>query len=171
MNGKTRREKIRKDLKKSLKAIKGSEFAQKYDVSRQVIVQDIALLRAVGEQIISTADGYIYFSYHMNKPKRVFALRHEPDEIAKELKMIVNHGGTVLNVFITHPIYGDLVADIIVENEEQINAYIKKCSEVDFIPLMTLTENYHFHTVEANDEESLDSIEEALREAGFLVEE
>ncbi len=119
MHGNERREKIRKDLKKSLKAIKGSELAKRYGVSRQVIVQDIALLRAVGEQIISTADGYIYFSYHMHKPKRVFALKHEADEIDKELSAIIGNGGTLLNVFINHPVYGDLVADMIIENEEQ----------------------------------------------------
>lgn len=171
MHGNERREKIRKDLKKSLKAIKGSEFAKKYEVSRQVIVQDIALLRAVGEQIISTADGYIYFSYHMNKPKRVFALRHDVKDINIELDTILKHGGVLLNVFIDHPIYGDLVADMIIGNEEQKQAYIDKCSKVEFTPLMALTDNLHYHTVEATYEEHLDKIEEDFRILNYLVEE
>lgn len=170
MHGNERREKIRKDLKKSLKAIKGSAFAEKYGVSRQVIVQDIALLRAVGEQIISTADGYIYFSFHMNKPKRVFALKHETSDINKELDTILENGGVLLNVFIDHPIYGDLVADMIIGDEEQKKAYIEKCSAVEFTPLMALTDNIHYHTVEATYEENLDKIEAALKELGFLVE-
>lgn len=171
MHGNERREKIRKDLKKSLKAIKGSEFAEKYSVSRQVIVQDIALLRAVGEQIISTADGYIYFSFHMNKPKRVFALKHEASEIVKELDTILGHGGVLLNVFIDHPIYGDLVADMVIGDEKQKKAYIERCNEVEFTPLMALTDNLHYHTVESTYEENLDNIEKAFRELGYLVEE
>jgi len=170
MHGNERRECIRRDLKKSLKAIKGSELATKYEVSRQVIVQDIALLRAVGEQIISTGDGYIYFSYHMNKPKRVFAVRHDQTNIEKEMDAVLEFDGTVLNVFIHHPIYGDLVADMVIEDKVQKREYIKRCSEVEFTPLMALTDNYHFHTVEANSEEDLDSIESLLRKNGFLVE-
>lgn len=169
MHGNERRECIRKDLKKSLKAIKGSELAHKYEVSRQVIVQDIALLRAVGEQIISTGDGYIYFSYHMNKPKRVFAVRHDQSQIEQEIDSILEYDGTLLNVFIHHPIYGDLVADMIIENKVQKREYLKRSSEVEFIPLMTLTDNYHFHTVEANSETDLDLIEELLKKHGFLV--
>ena len=171
MKGNERRECIRKDLKKSLKAIKGSELAEKYDVSRQVIVQDIALLRAVGEQIISTADGYIYFSFHMNRPKRVFALKHATKDIDSELSAILENGGLLLNVFIHHPIYGDIVADMIIENENQKREYNEKCQKVEFTPLMALTDNVHFHTVEANSESELDKIEEALRALGFLIEE
>ncbi len=171
MHGNERRECIRKDLKKSLKAIKGSELAKKYEVSRQVIVQDIALLRAIGEQIISTADGYIYFSFHMNRPKRVYALKHETVDIDDELTVILEHGGSLLNVFIHHPIYGDIVADMIIENIEQKREYIEKCAKVDFTPLMALTDNVHYHTVEANRESDLDAIEKALDDLGFLYEE
>jgi hypothetical protein len=169
MHGNERRERIRKDLKKSLKAIKGSNFAEKYGVSRQVIVQDIALLRAVGEQIISTADGYIYFSYHMSKPKRVFAVKHVTSDIENEMDAIINNGGTLLNVFINHPIYGDIVADMIVENKSQKEEYIEKCLTVEFTPLMALTDNIHYHTVEANNETDLDEIEKALKELGYLI--
>jgi uncharacterized protein len=169
MHGNERRECIRKDLKKSLKAIKGSELAEKYEVSRQVIVQDIALLRAVGEQIISTGDGYIYFSYHMNKPKRVFAVRHEQNQIEMEIDTILEYDGTILNVFIHHPIYGDLVADMIIEDKIQKREYLKRSSEVEFIPLMALTDNYHFHTVEASSESDLDLIEALLKKRGFLA--
>lgn len=170
MHGNERRERIRKDLMKSLKAIKGSEIAGKYGVSRQVIVQDIALLRANGEQIISTADGYIYFSYHMNLPKRIFALKHTRDDIEIELDTILDNGGTILNVFINHPIYGDLVADMVISNKKQRNEYVEKCQKVEFTPLMALTENLHFHTVEANSEEQLNRITDRLEELGFLVE-
>lgn len=168
MHGNERRECIRKDLKKSLKAIKGSELALKYDVSRQVIVQDIALLRAVGEQIISTGDGYIYFSYHMNKPKRVIAVKHDEADIEKEIDAILEYDGTLLNVFIHHPIYGDLVADMIIENKQQKREYLKRCRDVEFTPLMALTDNYHFHTIEANSEEELDHIEKLLKKHGFI---
>ncbi len=171
LKGNERRECIRKDLMKSLKAMKGAELAKKYGVSRQVIVQDIALLRAVGEQIVSTADGYIYFSFHMNMPKRVFAVQHNQDDIEKELKLILDLGGSLLNVFIHHPIYGDLVADMNIENTHQMQAYIKKCQTVEFKPLMLLTDNVHYHTVEANSEKDLDRIEQALQDLGYLYED
>ncbi len=169
MYGNERREKIRKDLKKSLKAIKGSEFAKKYKVSRQVIVQDIALLRAVGEQILSTAGGYIYFSFHMDKPKRVFAVKHTTADISKEISAVIRSGGTLLNVFITHPIYGDLVADMIIGDKKQMNEYVGKCEKVKFIPLMALTGEVHYHTVEASCEDNLDEIEKSLEDLGFLL--
>ena len=171
MKGNERRECIRKDLMKSLKATKGAELAGKYGVSRQVIVQDIALLRAVGEQIISTADGYIYFSFHMNMPKRVFAVRHGEDEIEKELITIIELGGSLINVFIHHPIYGDLVADMHIDNKNKMREYIHKCDVTEFKPLMLLTDNVHYHTVEANSEEDLDSIEKALNDLGYLYED
>lgn len=169
MNGAERRECIRKDLKKSLKAIKGAELAKEYDVSRQVIVQDIALLRAVGEQIISTADGYLYFSFHMNLPKRVFAVKHEEERIREEMEAIIEHEGNILNVFIHHPIYGDLVADLLIENERQMEEFLKKNSADDSKPLMLLTDNFHYHTIEAPSEEHLDRIEKSLDALGFLM--
>ncbi len=171
LKGNERRECIRKDLMKSLKAMKGAELAEKYGVSRQVIVQDIALLRAVGEQIVSTADGYIYFSFHMNMPKRVFAVKHDHSEIEKELTTILDLGGSLLNVFIHHPIYGDLVADMNIDNKVQMEKYIIQCQAEDFKPLMFLTDNVHYHTIEANSEKELDLIEAALSDLGYLYED
>lgn len=171
MHGNERREKIKMDLMKSMMAIKGSDLAAKYKVSRQVIVQDVALLRANGEQIISTADGYVYFSYHMNLPKRVFYVHHDEDEIEQEFDAILGNGGTILNVFINHPIYGDLVAEMVIGSQGKKEEYLEKARATEFKPLMSLTDNYHYHTVEATTEEQLDRIEAALRKIGVLHEE
>ena len=54
ISGEERREKIIQKLKTSEKPISATTFAKIFDVSRQVIVQDVALLRANGNSIIST---------------------------------------------------------------------------------------------------------------------
>ena len=55
-----RREEIMKMLVESSRAIKGTELASLFNVTRQIIVKDIAILRAAGNNIIATPDGYIY---------------------------------------------------------------------------------------------------------------
>ena len=59
MTGSKRREELINTIKSSTSPISGKTLAQLYDVSRQVIVQDIALLRTAGYDIISTNRGYI----------------------------------------------------------------------------------------------------------------
>ena len=74
--------------------------AKKFGVSRQVIVQDIALIRAAGYEIISTNRGYI-----LNQPKtvcRIFKVQHTDEQLEEELNTIVDLGGCVDNVMIHH---------------------------------------------------------------------
>lgn len=84
---------------------------------------------------------------------------------------ILDLGGSLLNVFIHHPIYGDLVADMNIDNKAQMEKYIIQCQAEDFKPLMFLTDNVHYHTIEANSEKELDLIEAALSDLGYLYED
>ena len=59
MDAKTRRKEILNIIKYNMEPVSGSALAKKLNVSRQVIVQDIALLRAENNDIISTHKGYI----------------------------------------------------------------------------------------------------------------
>ena len=69
MNGEIRRAKIENILKSSAVPVPGVTLAKDLDVSRQIIVSDIALLRANGLTILSTNKGYIIpkqSACHMN---------------------------------------------------------------------------------------------------------
>ena len=98
MSGEERRGKIIQALKNSDKAVSATTLAKEFDVSRQVIVQDVALLRANGKNIFSTNRGYLI--QEDEETTRVFKVQHEDDEVEKELTTIVDLGGTVEDVFV-----------------------------------------------------------------------
>lgn len=60
MAGEERRQEILKYIEESKKPVSGQKLAEIFHVSRQVIVQDIALLRAGDREILSTNRGYVY---------------------------------------------------------------------------------------------------------------
>ena len=170
MDGKNRREKILAALDNSKKAIKGSDLAITYGVSRQVVVQDIALLRAQGKAIVSTAEGYMVYASDEANNRRVFCVSHEDDQLEEELLIFVDNGGHLMNVIVDHPVYGQITVDLLLKTRRQVKAFINKIQSTDFIPLMTLANGNHYHTVEADSEEALDDIEKELRAVGFLVD-
>ena len=138
--GEARREQLLKMLRDSTAPISGSALARSLGVSRQVIVQDIALLRAVNKDILATTKGYVLYSQQTEACHRIYCVNHSDDAIADELNTIVDNGGKVLDVIIEHEIYGQIIAG-----------------------------GTHYHTVEARSEVMLDNIECALREKGYLV--
>lgn len=170
MKGKQRREEIRRVLKTSLAPIKGTDLASMTGVSRQVIVQDVALLRASGVEIISTAEGYVYFSDNICFPKRTFKVKHIKEHTDDEIRTIIENGGKVLNVFIKHPVHGEISANLDIVNREQMTNYVKLVNKKGVQPLMSLTENVHYHTIEAKSARELDKIEEELKRKGFIME-
>lgn len=170
MQGKERRERIMDILKRTEGTIKGVELAEVFSVSRQVIVQDIALLRAQGERVISTSEGYLHLKSELATCKRVLFLSHKNTEIEEELMMIVDLGGHILNVIVEHPIYGEIDVDLRIHSRKQVEEFVRRAKSHDFIPLMQLTGGGHYHTIEAPTEEVLDSIEKALKERGFILE-
>lgn len=169
MSGEERRQEIINYISGSNTPASGTALAKLYHVSRQVIVQDIALLRAEGYEILSTNRGYF-----LNMPKaakRVFYVSHDDSRIQEELNLIVDSGGKVLDVFIRHGVYGELRANLAVDSRKKVNAFLKNIQGGTCSPLKNITSGYHYHTVTAESEEILDSIEEELREKGFLVKE
>lgn len=169
MSGEERRQEIINYISSSKTPASGTALAQLYHVSRQVIVQDIALLRAEGYEILSTNRGYF-----LNMPRtvnRVFYVCHEDSRIQEELNLIVDCGGKVLDVFIRHEVYGELRADLSVDSRKKADAFLKNLQGGTCSPLKNITSGYHYHTVSAESEEVLDSIEEELKEKGFLIKE
>lgn len=169
MEGKERRQGIIKDLTENKAPITGTSLAKKYNVSRQVIVQDIALIRAQGMNILSTGEGYIVSQTNENTVKRALTVKHTMKDIEDELNTIVDNGGNVLNVIVSHPVYGEIEVDMMVNSRKGVKRFMDSMKEKDFVPLMHLTGGEHLHVIEAEDEETLDDIENELFKKGYLV--
>ena len=171
-DGATRRTELMKILKQESRPLSGAELSRQFGVSRQVIVQDIALLRATNRNILSTNKGYVLFDPDRGQKlcHRSFAVQHTDEQIREELYVIVDRGGRVCDVVVEHEIYGQLSADLILKNRMDVDEFIRKMGETSNQPLKILTGDSHFHTVEAESEEILDEIEAALDKKGFLRE-
>lgn len=169
MNGEERRKMIRDLLAKSSTPLSGGALSARLGVSRQVVVQDMALLRAEGCEIVSTNRGYILRA----NPgvERVFYVQHDNSRIVEELNLIVDNGGKVLDVFVRHEVYGELKADLGVDSRKKAAEFMKEIENGSSSPLNTITSGYHYHTVAAESTEILDAIEKELDIHGFLVKE
>lgn len=167
MDGTKRRKEILESLRSSTIPISGNYLAKLFKVSRQVIVQDIALLRVGGHKIFSTNKGYVF--NEQQGFRRIFKVRHEDEEISEELYTIVDLGGRVLDVFVNHQVYGELRADLFLVTREDIEWFNKKMALGKINPLKNLTGDIHYHTVEADSQEVLDKIQYALAEKGYLI--
>lgn len=171
MEGDARRKKILEILYNEGTPVSGTELAGRLGVSRQVIVQDIALLRAVNKNILSTNKGYILFveKTSINRKKRTYKVKHKDEEILDELNTIVDFGGRILDVVVEHDIYGQISVDLIVNSRADAEAFVKSVAKYKTKPLNDLTHGLHFHTVEADSEEILDKIENELNKKGYLI--
>lgn len=167
MSGEERRGKIIQALKNSDKAVSATTLAKEFDVSRQVIVQDVALLRANGKNIFSTNRGYLI--QEDEETTRVFKVQHEDDEVEKELTTIVDLGGTVEDVFVYHKVYGVLRAEMNIKSRMDIRNYMEEICSGKSSLLKNVTSGYHYHTVRAERVEILDMIQEELQKKGLLA--
>lgn len=171
MEGVERREKLVQILRnRKDEPISGTELARQLGVSRQVIVQDIALLRATNKNILSTTKGYLLYYQEPKKVNRCFMVKHTTEQIEDELCTIVDHGGKVLDVIVMHDIYGEIRTDLIMSNRKDVYDFVKKVKDKQTVPLKELTDGTHLHTVEADNEQILNAIEQELREKGYLIE-
>lgn len=166
-NGIKRREKILKILLESDEPVSGAKFAKNFGVSRQIIVQDIALLRASNHDIISTHTGYILEEEGANQ--RVFKVKHSSKKMLDELNIIVDAGGIVEDEFVYHKLYGVIRVEMNVKSRRDAKKYVEDVNGDVSLPLEEITSGYHYHTVKADNEETLDVIQEDLQKNGYLV--
>lgn len=168
-----RREKILNLLKSSTRPIKGTELSNIYQVTRQVIVQDIALLRARGEEILATPQGYIIPK--MNKRdslvKKIVCKHNDNIEIEDELKTIVDLGGKIIDVIVEHPLYGEIKSQLEISSRLDVDEFIKNLEKTKAEPLSALTEGVHIHTIEIESQEIYKVIREALKRKNYLIED
>ncbi len=143
-------------------------LAGRFAVSRQVIVQDIAILRANGYDITATNRGYV-----LNVKAaavRVFKCRHTFEEIVEEGEIIIGAGGKIEDIFVNHRLYGRISARLDLSTRTHVEELYRSLKSGASKPLMSVTDGYHYHTVSADSEETLAEIERKLRDRGFLIE-
>ena len=170
MDGKERRERIIGELGRADKPLSGSALAKQMGVSRQVIVQDIALLRT-RYPILATAQGYLLYEPAGKKYVRAFLVRHTKDQIRDELMTIVSLGGLVLDVAVEHDVYGQLRADLNLASPKDVELFCERLAHSRSGPLFPISDGIHLHTLRAADEETLGRVVKGLKEKGFLLSE
>jgi len=167
MNGEERRTKIIEILRDSKAPLSGTALAKQLGVSRQVIVQDMALLRANSHTILSTNQGYILSD--AGSVSRVFKVIHSDEQVEEELSLIVDCGGRIDDVFVSHKIYDIVKAPMNIRSRLDIRRFMESLTSGKSSLLKNVTGGYHYHTVTADSEEILDYILESLKERGFLA--
>ena len=170
MSSNERREKLLQILKKSDKPVKGSELSAELQVSRQVVVKDIALLRASGLEIIATSNGYIVLDSVKNEFKIKCKNHNSDDELYDELQTIIDLGGKVKDVIVEHPTYGVLKADLNVATNRDLRNFMQKAATNEFKQLSVLSPDYHIHTIEVDNDEIFEEIQKELKLKNILFE-
>ena len=169
MRADERRKEIANFMMSEQKAISGGQLSKNFGVSRQIIVQDISALKAAGYDILSTHSGYIMKSTPLFE--RVFKVFHTKEQTEDELNTIVDYGGTVLDVFVWHKVYGRVSAKLNISSRHHVAQFLEGVRTGKSSELMNITGGYHYHTVSADSKEILDKIEETLKAQNYIVPE
>ena len=170
MSSEERREYIINLLMNISSPIKGQKLSDELGVTRQVIVKDIAILRAKGIDIIATPEGYIINKDVQGGCTKILATYHAQGQIEDELKIIVKYGGIIKDVVVEHPLYGEIKAMLMIKTLYDVDNFVKRFNNYKAEPLMTLTNGVHLHTIWTEKEEQMDKIIEELSEKHYLVE-
>lgn len=162
-----RKEKIVNAIKESDKPISASKLAKEFRVSRQIIVGDVALLRASGIDIIATPRGYTLNKESLDHIYTI-AVNHHKDALADELYTVIDLGGSVIDVIVEHPIYGQLTGKLHISSRYDVDQFLKKVNSEKAKPLSQLTDGLHLHTIQCPDDETYQRIVDALDQKGYL---
>ena len=169
MDAQERRQAIARRLEGASGPVSAAVLAREHSVSRQIIVGDIALLRAGGMDIAATPRGYV-LPAHAAGLVRTLACRHRADQMEEELNAMVDQGCTVLDVTVEHPVYGQLTGPLQLSNRHEVAEFLRRCSQSDARPLSDLTEGIHLHTLSCPDEGAFQRVRAALAELGVLLQ-
>ena len=154
--------------------LSATHIANTFHVSRQIVVGDVALLRASGHQIDSTPRGYLLNTEPENGQPFPYVgmvvTNHTAEQVPDELYTIVDFGGTVIDVSIEHPIYGQISGKLDVRSRYDADMFMEKVKQYSTKPLSVLTSGIHLHRVGTRDEDTFLRIKAALKEKGFLLE-
>lgn len=170
MKADERRTKIVKDIRRSKTPLSATQLAEKYGVSRQIIVGDIAILRAAGENIYATPKGYCIEASPMGLTRTVACIHTTTDEMHDEMNLCVDNGCEILNVIVEHPVYGQLQGQLNCSSRYDVEEFLKKVAASDAAPLSELTDGIHLHTLLCPSEEAFERVKALLAKRGLLYE-
>lgn len=169
MDARERRNRLVDKLQKTGTPVTGTALAQELGVSRQVIVGDIAILRAAGMEIYATPQGYLLPAARTPAAKTAkIACHHGWDKLADELAIIIDNGGKVLDVIVEHPVYGELKANLMLASRRDLAEFLRSLKNSGAEPLSAITGGVHLHTVEVPSPEVLARIERELERENIL---
>lgn len=173
MGSSERRERILARLEGSDRPFTGTELADLFGVTRQVIVQDIAVLRAKGHAIVATPQGYFsskrFPPGSSRKVYRVMTIHHTPDRTEEELLTLVDNGVEVVDVAVDHAIYGEFVANLMFRSRREVLHFVRRVQEAGAPLLLTLAAGVHRHTLAAEDHRVIAAAMAELVAKGFDV--
>ena len=170
MQAESRRQNIIRMLTGSTGPVSAGKLAGMFGVSRQIIVGDIALLRASGVDITATPRGYVLTKGSEGIIHRI-PCRHKPEEMREELQILVDNGCLVRDVIVEHPVYGQLVGQLDIVTRYDVDEFISKVMRSEAAPLSDLTGGIHLHTIFCPDDEVYRRVLDKLRKSGFLFEQ
>ena len=169
MRAEERRQAIRELLQQAAQPVSAGALAARFSVSRQIIVGDIALLRAAGADISATPRGYVILRETAGLVRQV-AVQHDAAGMEAELNAMVDQGCTVLDVIVEHPVYGQLTGPLRLASRYDVGQFLSRCAQSDASPLSELTEGIHLHTLRCPDEAAFERVRRELRRLGILLE-
>ena len=170
MRAEERRQAILNTLNNAGHPVSATALARQFSVSRQIVVGDVALLRAAGANISATPRGYVVLREAGGLVRQV-ACQHDAAGMEAELNAMVDQGCTVLDVIVDHPIYGQLTGPLQLSSRYDVGQFVARCRKESAAPLSLLTEGIHLHTVSCPDEDAFRRVRTALKAQGVLLEE
>ena len=170
MNAQARRTAICDILNRAYQPVSATALAKQFSVSRQIIVGDIALLRAAGFEVSATPRGYVVLRETSGLIRQI-ACQHGPESIRNELNAMVDNGCTVLDVIVEHPIYGQLTGPLQISSRYEVEQFLEHCAQSDAQPLSRLTEGIHLHTLSCPDEDAFARVRTVLQTLHILLKD
>lgn len=168
MEAASRRQAILDRLRTADRPVSASALAAGLNVSRQIIVGDIALLRAGGAEISATPRGYV-LPRATDGITRTIACRHTLAQTGQELDILVDNGCTVLDVIVEHPVYGQLTGQLQISSRYDVEQFLVRVRDSEAAPLSMLTGGLHLHTLRCPNEDAYTRACAALKAAGLLL--
>ena len=169
MRAEERRQAIWEFLQAAKQPVSASALSSRFSVSRQIIVGDIALLRAGGAAISATPRGYVTERETGGLIRQV-AVQHSAGQMGDELNAMVDQGCTVLDVIVEHPVYGQLTGPLQLSSRYDVRQFLSRCGQPNARPLSELTEGIHLHTLSCPDQGAYERVRQDLRRLGILLE-
>lgn len=172
MTATERRQQLIAQLEQSTSPITATQLATQYQVTRQIIVSDIALLRAAGHDILATTRGYLLSQHATSNTPRYrakIAFQHNTAEMTSEMRTIVAHGGHIETLEVEHPVYGMITVDLNIQTLYELEVFLAQFHQQQIELLSSLTKGIHLHQISCDNKQQFDDMMQALKLLNILL--